>query len=95
MLERCVQQARDNDYPGALQSFAKAISLRPESAQPQYSREAAYHHMEQYEAAIRDHSEAIRPGTADGPGSFGNRRLPGAPEPGSRGVDDPVSKALG
>jgi tetratricopeptide (TPR) repeat protein len=59
-LQRGQQQVRDNDYPGAIQSFAKAISLRPESAQAHYSRGAAYQHVELYEAAIRDYSEAIR-----------------------------------
>jgi Tfp pilus assembly protein PilF len=59
-LQRGQQQVKDNDYPGAIQSFTKAISLRPESAQAHYSRGAAYQHVELYEAAIRDYSEAIR-----------------------------------
>ena len=59
-FQRALQQVKDNDYPGAIQSLTKAISLRPESAQAHYSLGAAYQHVELYEAAIRDYSEATR-----------------------------------
>lgn len=59
-LQRGLQQVKDNDYPAAVQSFTKAISLRPESAQAHYSRGTAYQRLEQYDAAMRDYSEALR-----------------------------------
>jgi len=58
--QRALQQIKDNDYPGAVQSFSKAISLHPESAQARYSRGTAYQHLGQYEAAMLDYSEALR-----------------------------------
>jgi len=59
-MQRGQQQVKENDYPGALQSFTKAISLRADSAQARYSRGAVYEHLNGVEAAMRDFTEAIR-----------------------------------
>jgi len=59
-MRRGEQQVKNNDYPGALQSFSQAISLRPKSGQAYYSRGLAYQHLAQYDAAIKDYNDAIQ-----------------------------------
>jgi len=59
-LQRGQQQVKANDYPGALDSFAKAVALHPESGQARYSRGAVYQHMGQWDAARQDFVEALR-----------------------------------
>lgn len=59
-MQQGEQQVKANDYPNAIQSFAKAISLRPEAPRAYFNRAAAYQHLQQFDLAIRDFSEAQR-----------------------------------
>jgi serine/threonine-protein kinase len=59
-IERGQQQVKANDYPGALQSFDKAVSLRPGSAQALYNRGAVHQHLQQFQMAMNDFSDALR-----------------------------------
>ena len=59
-MQQGEQQVKANDYPGAIQSFAKAISLRPAAPRAYYNRAAAYQHLQQFDLAMRDFSEAQR-----------------------------------
>ena len=53
------QQVKNNDYQGALDSFSRAISLRPKSAQAYYSRGTVYQHLNRMDLAKQDFSTAI------------------------------------
>ena len=59
-MQQGQQQVKANDYPGAIQTFTKAISLRRDSAPAYNNRGAARQHLEQFEMAIQDFSEAVR-----------------------------------
>ncbi|HEY1220131.1 MAG TPA: protein kinase [Bryobacteraceae bacterium] len=59
-LQRGHEQMKSRDYPSAIQSFTKAIALRPNFAPAYYSRGLAHQDQEQNEMAIQDYSEAIR-----------------------------------
>jgi tetratricopeptide (TPR) repeat protein len=54
------EQMRSRDYPGAIQSFTKAIGLRPNYAPAYFSLGAAHQNLDQNEAAVQNYSEAIR-----------------------------------
>ena len=54
------QQAKNNDYVGALRSFGDAVALKPDSAPAHYSRGAVFQHLDQYDAAMRDYMDALR-----------------------------------
>jgi Flp pilus assembly protein TadD len=59
-LERGHEQMKTKDYTGAIQSFTKAIGLRPNFAPAYFSRGVAHQNLEQNEAAVQNYSEAIR-----------------------------------
>ncbi|MGB7761362.1 MAG: serine/threonine-protein kinase [Bryobacteraceae bacterium] len=59
-LQRGHEQIKSRDYPGAIQSFTKAIALRRNYAPAYFSRGAAHQDLEENEMAIQDYSEAIR-----------------------------------
>jgi Flp pilus assembly protein TadD len=59
-LLRGHEQMKSKDYPGAIQSFTKAIGLRPNFAPAYYSLGAAHQNLDQNEAAIQNYSAAIR-----------------------------------
>jgi len=54
------------DFRGAIQSYSRAISLRPNYAPAYYNRGLAQQNLEHPEIAIQNYSEAIRlaPGMA-------------------------------
>jgi serine/threonine protein kinase len=60
------EQLKSKDYPGALESFTKAIGLRPKFAPAYFSRGVAHQNLEQNELAIQDFAEAVHlaPGMA-------------------------------
>ena len=58
-MQQGQQAVKANHYVIAIQSFAKAISLRPQAPQAHYSRGQAYQHLEQYEAAVRDYNDTV------------------------------------
>ena len=59
-IQRGHEQMKSKDYPGAIQSFTKAIALRPNYAPAYYSRGVAHQNLEHNEVAIQNYSEAIR-----------------------------------
>jgi len=59
-IQRGHEQLRTKDYPGAIQSFTKAIALRPNFAPAYYSRGVAHQNLEDNEVAVQNYSEAIR-----------------------------------
>jgi Tfp pilus assembly protein PilF len=59
-MQRGQLQIKENDYPGAVQSFGKALSLRPGAGAAYYGRAMAYQHLEQFEMAMKDYSDAMR-----------------------------------
>jgi len=59
-IQRGHEQMRSKDYPDAIQSFTRAIGLRPNFAPAYYSRGVAHQNLEHNEVAIQNYSEAIR-----------------------------------
>ena len=59
-IQRGQEQVKSKDYPGAIQSFARAIALRPNYAPAYYSRGVAQQNLAHNEVAIQNYSEAIR-----------------------------------
>lgn len=59
-MQRGHEQLKSKDYPGAIQSFTKAIELRPNAVNAYYSRGVAQQNLEHNELAIQNYSEAIR-----------------------------------
>jgi len=59
-MQRGHQQLKDRDYPGAIQSFTKAVALRPNFAPAYYNLGVAHQNLEDNEVAIRNYSEALR-----------------------------------
>ena len=59
-IQRGQEQMKSRDYPGAIQSFARAIMLRPNYAPAYYSRGVAQQNLEHNEVAIQNYSEALR-----------------------------------
>jgi serine/threonine-protein kinase len=59
-IQRGQEQMKSKDYPGAVQSFAKAVALRPYDAPAYFSLGVAHQILEHDEAAIQSYSDAIR-----------------------------------
>jgi serine/threonine-protein kinase len=59
-IQRGQEQMKSKNYPGAIQSFTKAIALRPNYAPAYYSRGVAQQNLEHNVLAIQNYSEAIR-----------------------------------
>ncbi|MGA2724849.1 MAG: protein kinase [Bryobacteraceae bacterium] len=65
-IQRAQEEMKIKDFPGAIQSYTRAISLHPNYAPAYYNRGLAQQKLEHPEIAIQDYSEAIRlaPGMA-------------------------------
>jgi Tfp pilus assembly protein PilF len=59
-MRRGEQQIKAGDYPGAIQAFTRAVSLRPRAALAYYNRGSAYQRLEQFALAIEDYAQAQR-----------------------------------
>ena len=59
-LRRGHEQMKSKDYPGAIQSFTKAIELHPNAPRAFYNRGVALENLDHNEEAIQNYSEAIR-----------------------------------
>ena len=59
-IQRGHEQMKSKDYPGAIQSFTRAIALRPNYGPAYYSLGVAHQNLEHNEVAIQNYSEAIR-----------------------------------
>jgi len=59
-IQRAHEQMKSKDFPGAIQSYTKAIGLRPNFAPAHFNRGVAQHNLEHEELAIQNYSEAIR-----------------------------------
>jgi serine/threonine-protein kinase len=59
-IQRGHEEMKDGDFPGAIQSFTRAIALRPNYAPAYYGRGAAQQNLGHNELAIQNYSEAIR-----------------------------------
>ena len=54
------EQMKERNYVDAIQSFTKAIALRPNVAGPYFNRGVAHQNLEHNDIAIRNYSDAIR-----------------------------------
>jgi len=59
-IQRGQEQFKTKDYAGAIQSYKKAIELRPKYAPAYYSLGVAQYILERDELALQNYSEAIR-----------------------------------
>jgi tetratricopeptide (TPR) repeat protein len=59
-IRRAQEAMKIKDYPGAIHSYTRAISLRPNYAPAFYNRGMAQQDLEHPELAIQNYSEAIR-----------------------------------
>ncbi|HEV3331134.1 MAG TPA: protein kinase [Bryobacteraceae bacterium] len=59
-VQRAHEQMKSKDFAGAIQSYTKAIGLRPNFAPAHFNRGVAQHNLEHEELAIQNYSEAIR-----------------------------------
>ena len=59
-MQQGQQQIRSKDYPGAIQSFTKAISLRREAPNAYFNRGAVHQHLGHFDKAMQDFSDAVR-----------------------------------
>jgi Tfp pilus assembly protein PilF len=59
-IQRAHEKMRGKDYPGAIESFTKAIVLRPNFAPAYYGRGVAHQNLEHNDSAFQNYSEAIR-----------------------------------
>ena len=65
-IQRAQEEMKIKDFPGAIQSYTRAISLRPNYAPAYYNRGLAQQNLDHPEIAVQNYSEAVRlaPGMA-------------------------------
>jgi len=59
-IQRAQEEMKIKDFPGAIRSYTRAVSLRPNYAPAYYNRGLAQQNLEHPELAIQNYSEAIR-----------------------------------
>ena len=66
VIQRAQEEMKIKDFPGAIQSYTRAISLRPNYAPAYYNRGLAQQNLDHPEIAVQNYSEAVRlaPGMA-------------------------------